>query len=403
MNGIEVKYIGYEKGKGVFATRDFKYGDVIFKEKPLCSQQKVMCFSLDKNNIVKKKITTCDYCLKSNIPFTSLEEQLKTAMDEEEYLKFMPNIEYKSCDSCYEVNYCSAECKEKAWRKYHQLLCTHNKDVKKSEDEHPFILLERMACLQKRTNPLLIAKMFAEIINVGIAAREKQKQLNPFQLMKHSAHQYARFVSNEEEHERDTLAVQLIKETIQSNFERYHSDSYQQERSFWDEFMDLVINIQLYRLYNGLILRNASTIHPISPLHQMIDNHEHIVQQLFKVIQLESNNKQSLIEHMNDNYTITATGLFTIHNSMNHCCVPNATSLTNDLDDIITVVCTKPSIKQGDEISISYIDEVTTIENLEKRRQMLYERYVFVCQCSLCSMQEQIPQSPKQYVKSLFQ
>jgi SET domain-containing protein len=37
--GIEVRFISKEKGKGMFAKRAFKKGELIFEEKPLISMQ----------------------------------------------------------------------------------------------------------------------------------------------------------------------------------------------------------------------------------------------------------------------------------------------------------------------------------------------------------------------------
>ena len=53
---------------------------------------------------------------------------------------------------------------------------------------------------------------------------------------------------------------------------------------------------------------------------------------------------------------VTGSGLFVIHNCMNHSCDPNAVSLSQEKWGRLTVRARK-EIKKGEEIRISYIDE----------------------------------------------
>ena len=72
---------------------------------------------------------------------------------------------------------------------------------------------------------------------------------------------------------------------------------------------------------------------------------------------------------------------------LNHSCEYNATVRFGDRGDGMEVVPIRP-IKRGEEILISYIDELLP---LEERRAMLKEQYFFTCSCLRCTREASKP------------
>lgn len=57
IDNVSIKQISQEKGKGLFANKEFREGEVIFEEKPLVCSQFLWNFMY--------KYSACDGCLKS--------------------------------------------------------------------------------------------------------------------------------------------------------------------------------------------------------------------------------------------------------------------------------------------------------------------------------------------------
>ena len=73
-------------------------------------------------------------------------------------------------------------------------------------------------------------------------------------------------------------------------------------------------------------------------------------------------------------------GLFPLVAALNHSCSPNCTVTYLATNQI--VVLTTREIAQGEELTISYVDENSPGE---ARREELLQRYGFQCSCEVCS------------------
>jgi hypothetical protein len=91
---IEIKYINESYGKGVFSTKEFKYGEIIFYEEPLSSQ-------INVNN--DESIKTCTFCMRSFNKPNNIKFKLK------ECEKYYPK-EIFYCNDCTFELYCSIDC-----------------------------------------------------------------------------------------------------------------------------------------------------------------------------------------------------------------------------------------------------------------------------------------------------
>jgi hypothetical protein len=143
----------------------------------------------------------------------------------------------------------------------------------------------------------------------------------------------------------------------------------------------------MYRSLNGLIIRNATSVTPISDFHIYLQNLNLNNEEMSKIYQ-KMNKKEKKISQIEELLTsdymnglcINGSAPLTIHNSMNHNCEPNVTSMSSTNDHRVSIVAIK-EIKKGDELCLSYIDESL---NVHQRRRLLYDNYLFTCNCQKC-------------------
>ncbi|XP_042448796.1 histone-lysine N-methyltransferase ATXR2-like [Zingiber officinale] len=89
------------------------------------------------------------------------------------------------------------------------------------------------------------------------------------------------------------------------------------------------------------------------------------------------------LESLGDEYSVCCqgTGFYPIQSCMNHSCLPNAKAFKRDEDkDGQAVIIAVRPILEGEEITISYIDEDLPYEE----RQALLADYGFKCMCPRC-------------------
>ena len=86
-------------------------------------------------------------------------------------------------------------------------------------------------------------------------------------------------------------------------------------------------------------------------------------------------------------YSSRGQGVYRVHSVTNHSCDPNAeVAYTESMDEGIYMLAKRP-IKAGDEVTISYVDEVEN-EPREKRQAYLLRNYRFSCTCSRCESEK---------------
>ena len=70
----------------------------------------------------------------------------------------------------------------------------------------------------------------------------------------------------------------------------------------------------------------------------------------------------------------------------NHSCLPNADCFLSDLDRPVELRAVR-NIKEGEEITITYIGDDTCRDRDERRAELL-DRYSFLCRCTGCEISE---------------
>lgn len=408
-SGVAIAFRDATLGKVVVSKREsvVKSGEVVFEEEPIVSTANVQMMMTTATNAAADT-NFCHHCLKRFTFDSALEcvRSLCTGGDSSSILKndnggLDSRIEWKglsvknsiACEECNLVRYCSEKCRSVSWDQYHNLLCTRCTKTKRTEqDPHPYVILERMSMLQQRTNPLLISKMLAFVVQRVIT--RLQQPIDSDQhislILEDCFDVFERFIANKELHERDSLAIQLIKESIMMNVSGLSEENK-------TAIEDYLFNVHVYRQLNGLILRNASTLHPITDVHlmlqQLVSQKDTVSLPLLK--QICQSEKLPIVGAKSadallpivlqysqklQRLCVTGTGVFAFHNCMNHSCEPNVVTMCSRTDRSVRVVALK-DIHKDDEICISYIDDAMDVRN---RRKALYSKYLFFCKCPRC-------------------
>eukprot|EP01117_Protostelium_nocturnum_P017830 TRINITY_DN732_c0_g1_i4.p1 TRINITY_DN732_c0_g1~~TRINITY_DN732_c0_g1_i4.p1 ORF type:complete len:205 (+),score=0.42 TRINITY_DN732_c0_g1_i4:640-1254(+) len=173
------------------------------------------------------------------------------------------------------------------------------------------------------------------------------------------------FSANEEISPKDEEALNIFKSIVN------------------DPTLDFFVHINNWRSINGLLLRNAQTIHPVSQWHQFVELASPQAQSQI--------DKGGFMDFLQNNSTLLegllptgGSGLFLIGNSMNHSCRPNCVVASSFPDHHIKVIALR-EIKKGEQLCFSYIDEE---QPCSSRQQQLWDRYLFHCKCHKCKEEE---------------
>jgi tetratricopeptide (TPR) repeat protein len=350
---VEVKWISMHKGKGVFASRNFKEGELITHEDPISSHR-----VLNKNAAVK----CCGFCMRSYLSPENL------GSNGSKYWKEMyngPKPEWTYCEHCKGDDigefYCSKTCKQKAWSSYHQLLCPgydyKTKQNVKTAGHESLKALFKLCSDQNKSHPLFIVRMLAIVLSQMIFNQKSfDDAWEPFFL----------FVSSNEPCFGEELGVETLMNIVK------------------DEKYTIAANVNNYRHLHWAIVKNAQSLNPVSDFHLYLNSLPESVQfQVVKGLGYETTPFYFLQSSFMSGLSAWGNGLFAIANSMNHSCEPNVATASASNSHKITFLAIRP-IKKGEELSISYIDET---KPFPERQRILSESYAFTCQCEKCSKQ----------------
>lgn len=84
---------------------------------------------------------------------------------------------------------------------------------------------------------------------------------------------------------------------------------------------------------------------------------------------------------------VEGSGLYTMQSKINHSCNPSCEILFPQSNHVLQVTALR-DIKQGEEVSISYLDECVLARSRHSRQKMLSENYMFICSCIKCIAEE---------------
>ncbi|XP_063230286.1 histone-lysine N-trimethyltransferase SMYD5 isoform X2 [Bacillus rossius redtenbacheri] len=158
---VEVRFVSELKGRGVFANRPFKAGDVLFEEEP------VVCCQFSWN--AAYNYAACDYCMR---PLETTEDNVRRLSGRKSLVLPYPECcptdrsRHVQCPHCG-VRYCSAACRDAAWGQFHRTLCLGSPDCQ----SHPLQRLDeawrQMHYPPETASVMLIARMIATVRQAG--------------------------------------------------------------------------------------------------------------------------------------------------------------------------------------------------------------------------------------------
>lgn len=268
---------------------------------------------------------------------------------------------------CTEL-YCSEICRDSAFAAYHRALCVAGDE----NFDEPTIksrqtTLERLFSLAKqhrRTNLLVIARMLAneclKVTRGGVNLLAAKREFNNFV--------WFNAVDGGDE-EFATLLRQLCA---------YLFDDVSVAES--------IVNVERVRRLNGVLLRNASTVRPVSEAAIALAalSREARTAALQLLHSPQCTHVDNILEcPAVQRLAVVGTGLYRALNVANHSCRPTAAMACNFADHRMTLIgnSTERRIAPGDELTISYCDET---QPRDIRRAFLSKHYLFDCHCEIC-------------------
>eukprot|EP01116_Phalansterium_solitarium_P017692 TRINITY_DN4422_c0_g1_i1.p1 TRINITY_DN4422_c0_g1~~TRINITY_DN4422_c0_g1_i1.p1 ORF type:complete len:437 (-),score=140.73 TRINITY_DN4422_c0_g1_i1:114-1385(-) len=397
-DALEIKFIDSAKGRGVFAKRNFKEGDLVFSEPPLVAVQ---------SSEIKNEVESCASCMRF---VGSLEDQLRRAAPEAEVAE-LPDKDRCAVDTtvfplpqavrctngCAEV-YCGAECRENAFERYHRLLCP-GKEAKR------FKRLRQFEChaVEHNDDFRAAAVMLAAAICQAQKLRRERPELDREAIVRQARLPFERFVSTPwwklvpvaedfdgsaadwQEHLYHTVdeSLALLRHVIGK------------EQPFADDFL----SVELYGHAIGALEMNCLAVVVLPPLqvyfHALADLDADMYNSLMAVISPDDEHSHEPAsgggesddddDEDDDDFefpAVSGTGLYCLHSLLNHSCEPNVHAFKDYKDrNNNAVIVALRDIACGEELTISYIDEDASPE---ERSQMLELPYMFRCSCSKC-------------------
>jgi hypothetical protein len=360
--GIEIKIMD-NKGNGIFATRDFVAGDVIFAENPLVSCQ----FPWNTSCGYK----ACDYCLR---PLETAEENVRRLLGRHDLVLPHPECcvidkaSHVQCENCM-VEYCSLHCKDKALAQYHQIMCLATRDGK---SDHPLEHLNetwKQMNYPPETSSILL---FARILAMINQSKDKNAVLHQFSHFCHHTVTGDAQISHKLLGHNFKNQLEILREMLSSIFDS-------PETHHWltpDGFYSLV----------AMVGTNGQGVGS-SPLAEWSKR----AGQLDNIPEEEKVELDAFIDKLYDDLEEETGGflncegsaLYSLQSKCNHSCEPNAEICFLHANTFLTLRATC-AIAKGEEVCISYLSSCDLTRSRHSRQKLLRENYVFECHCPRC-------------------
>ncbi|XP_045614819.2 histone-lysine N-trimethyltransferase SMYD5 isoform X2 [Procambarus clarkii] len=363
--GVEVRVIGDPVGKGLFATRNFKSGEVIFEERPLVSCQFLWNAAYG--------YLACDYCMR---PLETAEENAcRLAQNSQLTLPYPECCDTKKdalveCPYC-DASYCSRECRDSAWNQYHDTLCLRSFMPDRS---HPLVMLQEAWKQMHYPPETACIMLLARIIATVRQAADKEGATALFMQFCH------RTVNEEEE-----IAHKLLGVEFQDQLEALRL---MMEKGLGAPEVQHWLTPEGFRSLVALVGTNGQGI-GTSPLSRWVRNCD--------ALEITASEREKLDQAVDELYVQLekeaggflnneGSGLYPLQSSCNHSCDPCAmpTFPYNNFHLVMTAV---KDITAGDEICVSYLDECNLNRSRHSRIAILRENYLFTCRCPKCEEQ----------------
>lgn len=370
-----------ETGKGVFAHRDIEEGEEIMRDEPLIITQ-----TLD-SQIVAPACYMCARDLLSAEDYFSgtwakMPKNLKNICD-----LYWPKCQQFGCkEGCDKELYCSEHCRDKAYSTYHRVLCPKlNPGAQRLWDFHR----ESQGVVAKALLKHLSGK---EATSQTQAILEKLKNIpSPMFLARMWAIMTVRAENMVTPGNQPTTEQWAGAKSIFRRFIGYGTEGYAEKVGKLVDIMNEAFNNDT-RPVNYPITQKEYEIR----YYQMACNTQAYGQHVcnYKVFTRALKANKIDMTQFDDHWRGEPAealfgGMFDLHASLNHACVPNCNVVDDFIGDTIGVkVVTTRAVKKGEELTIPYID--IHLPRLQ-RRTGLHEGWSFWCQCARCRFEGDDP------------
>ncbi|GLH16614.1 hypothetical protein R5R35_003652 [Gryllus longicercus] len=360
--GIEVRVIGEPKGKGLFAVKPFKAGDVIFEERPLVCCQ--FAWNADYG------YASCDFCMR---PLEGAEENAHRLSGKKDlilpYPQCCPTRKENHCECALcGVRYCCVQCKDEAWAQYHQVLCLRKRE---RDGSHKLEMLvdvwKNLHYPPETASIMLLARILATVQQ----AQDKDGAVHLFMQLCHQT------VNEQEEIAHKLLGEQFVGQlfTLRKIMSEIFTDQSVQHWLTPEGFQSLV----------ALVGTNGQGV-GTSPLSEWVKNVSAL-----KLPQQDKENLDRFIDKLYDDVEEVmgsflnneGSALYALQSACNHSCEPNAAP-NFPYSNFQLVMCAVRDIAAGEEICVSYLDDCALGRSRHSRHKILRENYLFTCHCSKC-------------------
>ncbi|KZC10510.1 PREDICTED: SET and MYND domain-containing protein 5 [Dufourea novaeangliae] len=369
-NDFDIRLINEEKGKGIFATGPFKVGDVILKEKPIVSCQ--LSWNLDYGYLA------CDNCLK---PLETAEENVHRLTGNK--MIFLPHAEccetktelITQCSEC-DTKYCSIECQNEAYLRYHKTLCLREK-----HESHPLVQLNETWKNMHYPPETGTIMLFARMVALVNQANNKDDILSIFSKFCHS-----NFCTDDNIHQ---VKCKLMEEKFIGQFNILRQ---MMQKALNTEFTSHWFTPHGFKNLIALVGTNAQGI-GTSAFSRWVKNVSALDlprEERIDVDKLIDRIYDEMEEEVGSFLNNEGTGLYVLQSALNHSCVPNAV-VEFPFSNNVLVVRAIRDIQPEEEICISYLDECDLERSRHSRQKTLSLLYMFTCRCDKCMSQVDDP------------
>lgn len=362
---ILVKLGNLFQGRGLFATKPFASGDVLFTETPLLSSQ----FSWNE----AYQYLACENCMR---PLETAEANAqRLANDRSLTLPYadccitVPWLDkHTKCAECG-AKYCSEECRTNALAKYHAYICKINLPTNNQPISELVEVWKKMHYPPETTTLMLIVKIFA-IYKQTDNKEQFLALLNDFQQ-----------TAGDEETQ---LFHKLLGDKFTAQLEELYNGIVQvfsgdPELQLWltpDSFKKLFILIGT----NGQGVGTTA----VGEWAKRVGNLEKLSEEDKKKLEQAIDDLYMKMDDFSGQFlNVEGSALYSQQSKINHSCEPNCEILFPQSNHILQVTALR-DIPAGEEVTISYLDECVLARSRHSRQKVLKENYIFICECERC-------------------
>eukprot|EP01122_Echinamoeba_exundans_P013624 TRINITY_DN5983_c0_g1_i1.p1 TRINITY_DN5983_c0_g1~~TRINITY_DN5983_c0_g1_i1.p1 ORF type:complete len:464 (-),score=49.12 TRINITY_DN5983_c0_g1_i1:169-1560(-) len=394
------------KGRGVFATRDFKFGDVIMMEKDaVLAQEQYVDPPLP--------FLVCEHCLSY---VGSIEMQLEIMASDlevdpiapewfETFKTMGPKLPaYKSCEDCGAA-FCEEKCFDTAQALYHRRLCPR---LLNPVDTDECRALQKFWELDSQTPNLKLAfaaKFCAMLLHemetnkLGLA-EARTNVVGRWHTMPYSLQHILQQRASNMGIKDDELVSYLsspVSEAEQTEAKLFSAHVLDEARylllltmakDFPSHVGEALFSADSFDRLLGVVHLNNVEVQIFSPIHRFLKDcmskDRHQAEPLLSLV------SQVASRYGGDLPVCKGGALFKNYAMANHSCSFNVVprrSLEEEmfLPDQCATTCfvASTAVKKGSELCLPYIDPRG--KNRAQRQRELWQKYAFLCQCPSCS------------------